>query len=544
MLLRQSAASLLGVLALGVVGQHHAINASVFPSIQPSTELKWYNCYEPSPFKCARLLVPAKVLKNPKCRRTNSQEDTVALAIIKLPYVPAPGGPPRKGAVHVALGGWSSSSVNFLAQFGEDYAPLFVGYDLVAIDYRGWGWTTPSFRCFQDEAARQKFAASVPDLLGYSHKALEDRRTYNEELAEKCKKNGRNIGKYMGTYANAADHYAFMKASGDSKMSFWGVSSGTHLGQTIAALYPEAVDKFLFDSVVPSTLAYTVTAAQPSHIQGSERAIEAFFYTCLQSTDCAFKGSSKNTSDLRARFNSIDAAIKKKALDVPGFPKKFDWSTLHSFLSIAEHAPGYFPVLGGVLAEAEKRTPAGWIPYILANVTGVPPPTMDQILAGADAPFEGVLSGVAIDEVDHVKNNNDFRNYLESMLAAAPTVGSIFAEWRLIGQKWGIQQANWYSGPFGNVNLAPTGGKVVVLNNVADPASSISSAESVVARFSPSVLVKNNAAGHTTFGALSDCLFGVFYQFFVLDLMPAPGTRCGGIYPNMVPFGVQLPDTF
>ena len=62
------------------------------------------------------------------------------------------------------------------------------------------------------------------------------------------------MAKYMGTYANAVDHYYFMKLSGDTKMSFWGVSSGTHLGQTIALLYPDVVDKFLFDSKrFPST---------------------------------------------------------------------------------------------------------------------------------------------------------------------------------------------------------------------------------------------------------------------------------------------------
>ena len=56
------------------------------------------------------------------------------------------------------------------------------------------------------------------------------------------------MAKYMGDYANAVDHYYFMNLSGDTKMSFWGVSSGTHLGQTIALLYPDVVDKFLFDS--------------------------------------------------------------------------------------------------------------------------------------------------------------------------------------------------------------------------------------------------------------------------------------------------------
>lgn len=71
--------------------------------------------------------------RNPKKVKGGCGEPTVDLAIVKLPYVAPPGGPPNQGAVHVSLGGWSSSSTNFLVRFGEDYAPLFVGYDLLAI---------------------------------------------------------------------------------------------------------------------------------------------------------------------------------------------------------------------------------------------------------------------------------------------------------------------------------------------------------------------------------------------------------------------------
>ena len=259
----------------------------------------------------------------------------------------------------------------------------------------------------------------------------------------------------------------------------------------------------------------------------------------MQSADCAFKGTSTTIAELRARYEIIDAALRAKALAVPNSPKKFDWSALHSFLSLSEHNPPFFPVLGGVLAEAEANNPVGWIPYAM-SVLSTPPaplPLLDE-----SAPFEGILSGVAIDEANHIKNNNDFRHYLEDMLEAAPTVGSIFAEWRLIGQKWNIEAINRYPGTFDAVDVSSTGGKFVIVNNVADPAASLASAEAVAGNFTPSGLVKNIAAGHTTFVALSDCLFGVMYQLFVLDILPAPGSTCENIYGP--PFGIQMPATF
>lgn len=172
------------------------------------------------------------------------------------------------------MGGWSSSSTNFLVRFGEDYAPLFAGYDLLAIgkpslpsfsnhelrkaqDYRGWGWTTPSFRCFATEDDRKQFALSEPPLLGADDAAFSLREKRAEAFGKKCKKNGEDVGRFMGTYANAVDHYTVMKAENRTKMGFWGISSGAHLGQSIAQLYPEAVDKFLFDSKLPLPMSRT-----------------------------------------------------------------------------------------------------------------------------------------------------------------------------------------------------------------------------------------------------------------------------------------------
>lgn len=166
----------------------------------------------------------------------------------------SPANTPNKGTVHVALGGWSPSSTNFLVNYGESYAGLFPGYDLLAIDYRGTGWTTPSYRCFPTEDERQAWAAAEPALLGSDtgngkggKSVLEQRYARAKEIARKCERNGKEVGKYMGTYANAVDHWKVMKLDGRKKMSWWGVSSGAHLGQTVAALYPGVVDKFLFD---------------------------------------------------------------------------------------------------------------------------------------------------------------------------------------------------------------------------------------------------------------------------------------------------------
>ncbi|TDZ16476.1 hypothetical protein Cob_v010779 [Colletotrichum orbiculare MAFF 240422] len=126
------------------------------------------------------------------------------------------------------------------------------------------------------------------------------------------------------------------------------------------------------------------------------------------------------------------------------------------------------------------------------------------------------------------------------MTDSAASVAPIFADWRLVCSKWKIDPINKpEDSSFGAVK---TRGEIVVLSDVGDPASSIQGAKGVAARFKPSVLVKNLAAGYTSFAAANNCLFGVFYGFFVLSQMPEDGYTCGEVFAPA--FGVQILSSF
>ncbi|GKT97170.1 LOW QUALITY PROTEIN: alpha/beta hydrolase [Colletotrichum tofieldiae] len=526
--------SLLGLCALPTLAQnpHHAIDPALFPGITPA----------PNSYGTIATQSSITDPRKPKKVKGNCGQPTVDLAIVKLPYVPVAGGPAHQGAVHVSLGGWSSSSTNFLVRFGEDYAPLFAGYDLLAIDYRGWGWSTPAFRCFASEDERKQFALSEPQLLGADDAAYAAREKRAEEFAKKCKKNGEDVGRFMGTYSNAVDHHTVMRAENRTKMGFWGISSGPTWGRPLRKCTPRLSTSFsltvgclllftpspalcwdricsqAFAGPAPSSLAYTVTSAQPSQIKDAERGLDAFFYTCAAGKLLlcgVFNDDSRTPNPLqRPRDEAQD-----RPLSVTGTDKKFDWSALHTFLTTAIHGPGWFPVLGGVFSEVEAGAAGGWIGYVMTS---------------------GILAGVCTDEGRHLKGKDDFKSYFKSMTDAAPSVASIFSEWRLVCSKWKIDPINRIDDASGGP--VKTQGKFVVLNGIGDPASSVEGAKGVAARFSPSVLVKDLAAGHTSFTASSNCLFGVFYTFFVLGQMPAEGTTCGDVFAP--PFGVQLPSSF
>jgi pimeloyl-ACP methyl ester carboxylesterase len=118
---------------------------------------------------------------------------------------------------------------------------------MIGIDRRGTGYTTPTLKCFKDNNERNAWIQSEPPILGSSKDAIKAQRERAKKFAKGCETYGGNAAKWMGTYPSAVDIYSVVKAIGEKKIHFYGISSGTHTGQTFAALYPEVVDKFVFD---------------------------------------------------------------------------------------------------------------------------------------------------------------------------------------------------------------------------------------------------------------------------------------------------------
>ncbi|KAF1969867.1 hypothetical protein BU23DRAFT_231301 [Bimuria novae-zelandiae CBS 107.79] len=161
-----------------------------------------------------------------------------------------------------------------------------------------------------------------------------------------------------------------MKAIGENKIHWYGISSDTHSAHTFAALYPEAVRKFVLDGrpflplmrnmalsvsgVGRSDFAYTTTDNQPDSIVDAELALEAFFITCNSAkAACSSKGASTSAQQLKARFKVIDQKLESTPFASPGF-QAIDWSVFHLFLLTAViDSSAFFPILADFLTELE-----------------------------------------------------------------------------------------------------------------------------------------------------------------------------------------------
>ncbi|KAF2122576.1 Alpha/Beta hydrolase protein [Lophiotrema nucula] len=515
------AVALLGSCVSGQAPPPTAIDPTFFPNLKASEKLTWVDCY--GTFKCAKFRVNADV--SGKNRR-----DKVELAIAKLPAVSGN----KTGTLVYSTGGYSGSNTNGIIQDVANFAPLYPNYDVIGIDRRGTGYSTPPLKCFRNNEERNAWVASEPPLLGSTKNALSQHRERAKKFAKQCADFTGDAAKWLGTYPSAVDIHTVMKAIGEKKIHFHGISSGTHTAQSFAALYPEAVGKFVLDAVVRSDLEYTISDNQPDTIVDLELAIEAFFITCnAADAVCPFKGSSTTVQQLKTRFAAIDKKLKTTFVTSPGF-KPFDWNAFHRFLSVVILDSGvFFPALADLLVDLEAGVAGNGTQFASAAVFSPPPPLPPL---DSSPPFEQIQAGICNDALDISRSPQDFDKYLAAMLKTSPNVGGLFAITNLYCTEWKIKPVNRFPlSKFNKSCLSKITGKILYISNTADSLCPLDSAYHMRTKYfgTKSTIIIDHTAGHTSVfqGALSGLtgfpslgVFDIIFRFFNLNQLPPNGS--------------------
>lgn len=393
-----------------------------FSTLPSSPVLKWVACYE-GQFFCARLSVPLDYSK--------PSRGTVKLALVKLP---AKKTAKYKGAAYLQIGA-GTSATNLVLEFGSSFqVGDLEGYDFIGWDVRGVGQSTPTLKCFPDEAARQVFVTTGPKILGNPSISLEESIKLNLEhskvLADGCKKLSGSFLPYFDTPNNARDLHSIMCATGHEKIdAFWGYEYGTLIGETFASLYPNSYKYLILDGVVQGEKAYGPSSAVPSTVQDANKAFGVFFDSCAKAgaANCFFW--EKTAELIEARFEKLVAALIKAPVPVPGLGE-FGYSQLYSLIPLTLTAPGdpfyLYAFLAGVLAEAEKRSPAESIYGFLGSPLS--PLINNDTIAGFEYPT--VIQCLDSDPYS-IHSPKDFLPYLKSMLRASKANGGVVAASKL-----------------------------------------------------------------------------------------------------------------
>ena len=228
-------------------------------------------------YECARLQVPLDYAA-PTGR-------TAELGVLRR-KAEGKGAGQRIGSLVVNPGGPGVSGMSAVpALFGGDgpaVRELAGRFDVVGLDPRGVGASTPTIDCLTD-AEREVERADLdidPSPAGVAATEQE-----NQQYAQRCTERvGADVLANVGTRDAARDLDVLRAALGDPKLTFLGYSYGTRLGSTYAEEFPQNVRALVLDGALdPNQSTIDRSVAQAA---GFQSAFDAFAADCATRRNC------------------------------------------------------------------------------------------------------------------------------------------------------------------------------------------------------------------------------------------------------------------
>jgi pimeloyl-ACP methyl ester carboxylesterase len=202
---------------------------------------------------------------------------TITLSVIRHL---ASGPEQRIGSLFVNPGGPGDSGVGYVAERGEALDTLTKGrFDVVGWDIRGGAGGSAPVTCFAGASERASFWEDLP----VPTTRAEERRYLAKtiELAQRCGERNGELLAHISTADTARDLDHLRRLVGDRKLTYFGESYGTLIGQTYANLFPHRVRAMALDGVVdPVAAAAGTEAVLASSLADTDRVFQEFLRLC------------------------------------------------------------------------------------------------------------------------------------------------------------------------------------------------------------------------------------------------------------------------
>ena len=221
--------------------------------------LSWSSCGGGTSDQCADFQVPLDY--------ANPDGEKITIAVRKRP---ASAGP-NLGVILANPGGPGASGRGLVALDGAVPGNVGKQYDWIGFDPRGVGASIPSLHCNP-----RYFGVNRPNFVPKTHKLMSFWKKKTRRYAAQCaSSSAARLLPHMSTMDTVRDMESLRVALGVSKISFYGFSYGTYLGQVYATTFPGQVDKFVMDGVVnPTDYWYGANLKQEI---GFDRNLNIFF---------------------------------------------------------------------------------------------------------------------------------------------------------------------------------------------------------------------------------------------------------------------------
>jgi pimeloyl-ACP methyl ester carboxylesterase len=263
-------------------------------------------------------------------------------------------------------GGPGGSGVDTVRGAGSVLLENFGGnYNIIGFDPRGVNNSGPTLTCFpEDPETRSLFNLRIS---GIHNVPAGERYQQARAYGERCSRvNADSAAKYVGTSAVAQDLKHFIELSAvdkgqkaeDAKFYYYGVSYGTVIGQTIAAMYPDKIERMMLDGNVYAEEYYQGNVR--SSIGDTDDTVRSFFTYCAEAgpEKCVFASENATADDLEARYKNILQKLEDEPLVISGLdqplPGIVTRPNLEAFTFRNTYRPRtQFPLLAKVFSEID-----------------------------------------------------------------------------------------------------------------------------------------------------------------------------------------------
>ncbi|KAL8716865.1 MAG: hypothetical protein Q9225_005836 [Loekoesia sp. 1 TL-2023] len=473
--------------------------------------INWFPCTQNGslPLTCGTLRVPLDY--------TNTAFNaTLELQLVKVNAVRQP----SKGSILFNPGGPGEGGRELIAGAYAHALLAATGgiYDIIGFDPRGTSNTIP-FSCYTDTITRAIATLKYSLFLNSSDTAIGQSWAAMTALGQSCFENARDVGELIGTGFVARDMMQIVDAlDEDGLLRYWGFSYGTALGVTVAAMFPDRIDKVVLDGCInPHDYYAGIDVEQAT---GSDAAFDGFFTGCVAHPGtCNLAQDADTAEELKARFYNLLYTLKYQPF-VAGsdaLTQIFDYNAVKSAVSNAIYNPTLWPMLAtglhGLLTENITAVLA-LVPFVKSRQTL---PTI--------YPNYGPESLLGIRAGDVSLRSNSL-TYLSPLLQQFYTKSQLFGDYlpipALAYAQWPFKAKGSYTGDF----HVKTKNPILFVGSEVDPITPLVSARNASAGFEGSVVLQHCGYGHTSLAQPSVCTAKAIRAYFVNGTLPAPGTKC------------------
>ncbi|NMO90212.1 alpha/beta hydrolase [Actinomycetospora sp. TBRC 11914] len=436
-------------------------------------------------FQCATVPVPLDY------RRPTGP--AIALGMVRLPALdPAA----RIGTVAVNYGGPGTPGTTSLRRLASRFAGLRARMDVLAVDPRGVGQSTP-VRCGPFDGQPVLPAGSpLTDPAGFWTSA--------RAAGQACAAASGELLSHLSTANAARDLDLVRQALGEPEISVYGYSYGTVLGATYANLFPAHLRALVVDGALDlAANAGTADPGRPVDVRAGvagdrDASVRAFTTACAAAGPAGCALAAPPGADPAARVATATAAATRSGTS----------AALADRVATALESGGRLGSLARTLA---ALAPAG-----------VPPgPVVPDRAAGAPAHSTAFLAVQCTDVVTPGAAQVDA--LLPAEQAAHPLFGVPAALNTAACVDWPAIDPDRYLGPWN----APLHAPALVVNAREDPDTPLANARATAGELSSARVLVVDGYGHTTLDLPSRCAEDAAAAY-LLDPAhpPAEGTVC------------------